>query len=135
MKRLMAFVIGAALAASSFASGPTVLDAVKVNFHAFQAVPTVNQWSGSAYYDVRSKHPSAVLFNRIGDLTLRGKVFAEVDGFVGVQDSQGTPATIGFAVLWRRKLFDQIDLVFGAGGSMTAGKFGGGPIGGISVHF
>lgn len=98
-----------------------------------QVVPA--SWSGSIYYDIRSKVANAVVYNRIGDLTLKGKVVAEADGFIGVSNQRGTPAVIGLAVIWRKLIFDQVSFIFGPAGSLTAGKWGGGFTAGLSVKF
>lgn len=128
-----------AVAGVSMADGPKVatmtvptIKPINMNFQA----PSTSSWSGSAYYDVTAKRAAAVVFNRIGELTLKGKDSGiEVDGFAGVSDQKGAPATLGFAVLWHKNLFDQVSLVFGIGGSETNGKLGGGPIVGAAIRF
>ena len=102
---------------------------------ACSAQVTPPNWSGSIYYDIRSKVANAVVYNRIGDLTLKGKIVAEAVGFVGLSNQKATPGVIGFAVIWRKPLFDQVSLVFGPAGSLTAGKWGGGFTAGLSVKF
>lgn len=123
----------AAISLSGFAQ--TLSQDINVNA-TFQNTTSGSSWQGSAYYDFKAHRGSAVVFNTIGALTIHGKpTGVEASGFVGVQNSKGTPATIGVALLWHKTLFDQVNLVFGFGGSLTAGKWGGGPVLGASVHF
>jgi hypothetical protein len=110
----------------------------RVNFKppAAQA-STGGGWSGSLYYDFRLHQSSAVVLNKLTDLTIRGKPtgFA-LYGFVGAVVKEDAPAQTGITFGYRKQFFDQVYGFGGIGISIAGGQaVGGGVLLGVGVNF
>lgn len=132
----MKFILASILALAFCVSALAQTVGIKLGFNA-QSSAVPSSWSGSLYYDVRAKHGSAVAFNRLGGLhDMKGRdIGLEADALLGVSDQKGTPATFGGALIWHKDVLKELKIVLGLGGAMTAGKWGGGPVIGLSYAF
>lgn len=83
---------------------------------------STNTWSGSFFHNWKTNKFSAVIINKIGDLTIKGKKTGfEFDAFAGAELQSGSPAIAGFDIGYKRMIFDQI-FVFGAFGVSSSGS-------------
>ena len=126
-----------AIATLAFCAVMATADGPKpLNFDAQQTTNPGNL-SGSFFHDWRSNKFSAVVINKIGDLTIKGKKTGfEFDGFAGAVIKDGAPAIAGFNIGYRRMVFDQV-FIFGGFGVSVSGQtpVGFGGLFGFGIQF
>lgn len=133
MKKFMVSIIVAAVAAFSFASGPTILDSVKMDIAGTATLPSravllqttppdSGQWSITGFFDVKAKHLDMVAINKLRDLTIKGKLTGfELDAFAGTTADKDGKAVAGVGIGYTRQIWDQVVFQAGAGPVIESG--------------
>lgn len=96
----------------------------------------LSNWSGSLYYDLRTRVTSAVVLTEIAPITLHGKQVLSLSAFAGSQVRAGATPVGGFALTRTWAIADQVGLTAGLGLSVSQGSpVGVGGIVGLSIRF